>query len=89
MEEVRLSESPQPEDQDPSFAEEMVFDANLQEFAARVGLIVGLELGEKISSEEAYARIKALWKQLKKSKKNLRIGNGDPTSNPTGDDPAS
>ena len=75
-EKVRLSESPQHEGRDPSFAEEMVFDSNLQEFAARVGLIVSLELGEKISSEEAYARIKTLWKQLKASKKNLRIGDG-------------
>lgn len=78
-----MSESPQHEDDDPSFAEEMVFDSNLQEFAARVGLIVGLELGEKISPEEAYARIRTQWKQLKKSKKNLRIGD----VNKAGDDP--
>ena len=82
-----MSESPQHEDHDPSFAEEMVFDSNLQEFAARVGLIVGLELGDKISSEEAYARIKALWKQLKASKKNLRIGDGDRVGEDSGDEP--
>ena len=76
LENVRLSESHPENDPSPSFAEQMVFDSNLQEFASRVGLIVGLELGEKISSEEAYQRIRALWKQLKQSKKNLHIGKG-------------
>ncbi len=61
-------------DQDyPSFPEEMIFNANLQEFANRIGIVCGLEAGEKISQEEAYRRIRELWKQLKKSKKNLRI----------------
>jgi len=59
---------------DPSFAEKMLFDANLQEFASRVGLICGLESQGKITQAEAYARIKELWKQLKQSKKNLQIG---------------
>ena len=54
--------------------ENLVFNANLQEFAQRVSLICGLETGGKISSEEAYYKIKDLWKQLKKSKKNLGIG---------------
>lgn len=52
-------------------AEEIIFDANLDEFATRVGLIVGLESNEKMSSEEAYQSIKSLWKKLKKSRKNL------------------
>lgn len=51
--------------------ERMVFNANLQEFANRVSLICNLETGGKISSEEAYSRIKQLWKQLKASKKAL------------------
>ena len=44
--------------------------------ANRIGLICGLESGGKISQEEAYDRIKQLWKQLKQSKKNLRVGDG-------------
>ncbi|MGD1703125.1 DUF7219 family protein [Dapis sp. BLCC M229] len=54
--------------------ENLVFNANLQEFAQRVSIICGLETGGKISPEEAYDKIKDLWKQLKKSKKNLGIG---------------
>ena len=54
--------------------ENLVFNANIQEFAQRVSLICGLETGGKISPEEAYDQIKELWKQLKKSKKNLGIG---------------
>jgi len=58
---------------DPTFPEEMIFDANLQEFANRVGIICGLESGGKISQQEAYERIRSLWKQLKKSRRNLHI----------------
>ena len=54
--------------------ENLAFNANLQEFAQRVSLICGLETGGKISPEEAYYQVKALWKQLKKSKQNLGIG---------------
>ncbi|WP_449243529.1 DUF7219 family protein [Bremerella alba] len=53
----------------------MLFNANLQEFASRVGLICGLESQDKISQAEAYAQIKQLWKELKRSKRNLKIGN--------------
>ncbi len=49
----------------------MVFDANLQEFAQRAGLICALENGGKITPLEAYTEIKKLWKQLKTSKKEL------------------
>jgi hypothetical protein len=55
-------------------AEDMIFDANLREFASRVGIICGLESGGSVSPDEAYRRIKAVWKELKRSKKNLRIG---------------
>jgi len=54
--------------------ENLVFNANLQEFTQRVSFICGLETGGKISPEEAYYQIKHLWKELKKSKKNLGIG---------------
>lgn len=54
--------------------ENLVFNANLQEFAQRVSYICNLETAGKISSEESYQRIKELWKQLKRSKKQLGIG---------------
>jgi hypothetical protein len=54
--------------------ENLVFNANLQEFAQRVSYICNLETAGKISPEESYQRIKELWKQLKHSKKQLRIG---------------
>lgn len=54
--------------------ENLVFNANLQEFAQRVGYITNLETSGKLSPEEAYTQIKALWKQLKQSKKALGIG---------------
>jgi len=49
----------------------LTFNANLQEFAQRVSLICNLETGGKISSDEAYVQIRALWKSLKRSKKEL------------------
>lgn len=49
----------------------VTFNANLQEFANRVALICNLETGGKISPDEAYDQIRALWKQLKASKKNI------------------
>lgn len=52
----------------------VVFNANLQEFAQRVNVLCNLETAGKISTEEAYQQIKDLWKQLKQSKKELGIG---------------
>ncbi|MBE9047213.1 hypothetical protein IQ255_22900 [Pleurocapsales cyanobacterium LEGE 10410] len=49
----------------------LVFNANLQEFAQKVAYICGLETNGKISSKEAYDRIKQLWHQLKASKREL------------------
>ena len=54
--------------------ENLVFNANLQEFAQRVGYICNLETSGKISPEESYRQIKVLWKQLKRAKKQLGIG---------------
>ena len=51
--------------------ERMVFNANLQEFANKISLICSLETGGTITSEEAYIRVKQLWKELKASKKEL------------------
>ena len=49
----------------------LVFNANLQEFAHKVAYICGLETNGKISTEEAYEQIKVLWHQLQTSKKKL------------------
>ncbi len=54
--------------------ENLVFNANMQEFAQRVSFIVNLETNGKITPEESYRQIKALWKQVKQSKKALMIG---------------
>ncbi|MBW4476679.1 MAG: hypothetical protein KME54_07355 [Tolypothrix brevis GSE-NOS-MK-07-07A] len=60
--------------------QELVFNANLQEFAQKVGFITALETSGKLSPVDAYDQIKALWKQLKHSKKQLGIGEEPPTS---------
>jgi hypothetical protein len=49
----------------------LIFDANLQEFQNRVSIIVSLETNGKLEPTEAYKQIKALWKELKASKKKL------------------
>ena len=54
--------------------ENLVFNANLQEFAQKVSYICNLETSGKITPEDAYEQIKGLWKQLKRTKKQLRIG---------------
>jgi hypothetical protein len=51
----------------------LAFNNNLQEFAQKVSLISNLETGGKVRPEEAYRRIKGLWKELKQSKKGLEI----------------
>ncbi|WP_016953039.1 hypothetical protein [Anabaena sp. PCC 7108] len=54
--------------------ENLVFNANLQEFAQRVSYICNLETAGKVAPDEAYKQIKAMWKELKRSKKQLKIG---------------
>jgi polyhydroxyalkanoate synthesis regulator phasin len=54
--------------------ENLVFNANLQEFAQQVSYICNLETSGKISPEEAYQKVRDLWKQLKRTKKQLGIG---------------
>lgn len=49
----------------------LIFNDNLQEFANKVSIICSLETNGKVSSQEAYRRIKKLWKELKNSKKQL------------------
>ncbi len=48
--------------------ERLLFHQNLESFAERVGLIVGLQANGKLSQEQAYAQIRAIWKELKDSK---------------------
>jgi hypothetical protein len=63
--------------------EDMAFEKNLREFANRVSLICGLENGGKLSTHDAFKEIKALWKELKRSKKGLRIGEPPGTERPS------
>jgi organic radical activating enzyme len=61
--------------------EKLAFNANLQEFAQRVSYVCALETNGKISTDEAYQQIKSLWKQLKRSKKQLGVGEDDSHEN--------
>lgn len=49
----------------------VAFHQNLEEFADRVGLLVGLQSNGKVTQEEAFDQIKTLWKTLKLSKNDL------------------
>lgn len=51
--------------------ENLVFNANLQEFSQRVSLICGLETGGKVSQDEAYKQVEALWEELKRTREQL------------------
>ncbi len=48
-----------------------MFHQNLESFAERVGLIVGLQSNGKITQENAYAEIRRIWNDLRDSKKSL------------------
>ncbi|HLO46918.1 MAG TPA: hypothetical protein VK211_00610 [Kamptonema sp.] len=54
--------------------ENLVFDANLQEFAHRVSYISALATNGKISLEQAFSDIELLWKELENSKQQLGVG---------------
>lgn len=45
------------------------FEKKMGAFSDRIGVIVGLELGDKISPEEAYQMIKEEYKELKALRK--------------------
>jgi hypothetical protein len=51
----------------------LAFNNNLQEFATKIAYISSLHTGGRLSSEEAYQRIKELWVELKQSKNGLQI----------------
>jgi hypothetical protein len=54
--------------------ENLVFNSNLQEFTQKISYICSLETAGKLTPEDAYKQIKNLWKDLKRSKKQLGIG---------------
>ncbi len=45
------------------------FERTLARFADKIDIIVGLELNDKISPEDAYQKIKELYKELKQLRK--------------------
>lgn len=49
----------------------LVFDADLQEFAQRITYVCALENGGKISPQEAYDEIKRLCEQLERAKREI------------------
>lgn len=49
--------------------ENLVFNANLQEFAQRVSYISGFASNGKISLEQAFSDIEALWQRLEDSRR--------------------
>lgn len=61
----------------------LAFNANLQEFAQRIGYICALETSGKMPPQEAYDQIKTLWKQLKKSRESLLPDDVPPETPPS------
>lgn len=53
--------------------QELVFNANLQEFAQRVSYISAFQTRGKISAREAYDQIHQLWQELSDSMEELGI----------------
>ncbi|WP_309743680.1 hypothetical protein [Chamaesiphon sp. OTE_20_metabat_361] len=54
--------------------EHLIFNSNLQEFTQKISFICSLETAGKLTPEESYKQIKSLWKDLKRTKKQLGIG---------------
>jgi hypothetical protein len=57
----------------------LVFNANLQEFSQSVCYICNLQSGETLSSQECYEEIELLWQQLTQSFQALGIDEKNPT----------
>ncbi|MBP0014160.1 MAG: hypothetical protein J7545_01745 [Roseofilum sp. SBFL] len=51
----------------------LVFNANLQEFAQKVSFISALETNGKLTPLESYNRIKNLWEDLNRISQELEI----------------
>lgn len=58
--------------------ENLVFNANLQEFAQRAGFIANLETAGKLSPADAYQQIQTLWQKLENSAYELGIASDIP-----------
>ena len=48
-----------------------IMERSLNDFAREVGIVCALEAGGKIEPQEAYKRIRKMWKELKRTKKSL------------------
>ncbi|ARV58764.1 hypothetical protein BZZ01_09035 [Nostocales cyanobacterium HT-58-2] len=57
----------------PFTPQDLVFNANLQEFATRVSYICNLQTLGKLSAEDCYQQISNLWEQLSHSYSELGI----------------
>jgi hypothetical protein len=64
-------------EEDLSVAQVML-EANIREFGHTISLICALEVGGKITSDEAYKLIKKTWQELKMSRKSLFAGDKKP-----------
>ncbi len=53
--------------------DKLLFNANLQEFAHKVGYISALQTGGNLTPEDAYQQLRSLWQQLRESAQNLGI----------------
>lgn len=53
--------------------ENLVFNANLQEFSQRVSYICALETNGKLTPNEAVQQLRSLWHQLERSHQQLDI----------------
>jgi hypothetical protein len=47
--------------------ENLVFNANLQEFAQKISILSALHTGGKLSSTQVFAQVEQLWQQLERS----------------------
>lgn len=56
------------------------FERALARFGDKVALVVGLEVGGKITAEEAYKQIKSQLKDLKKLRKKIQSSDETPLS---------
>ena len=52
---------------------DIAFNKSLQDFALQVSCVCALETGGKMNSKEAYLQVRAYWKKLKRSFKNLDL----------------
>jgi hypothetical protein len=46
-----------------------IFEKKMAQFADKIGVIVGLELNNKITPEDAYQQIREMYKELKRLRK--------------------